>query len=247
MRRLAWIQCWAYIQIGKAGSDDAKKNRMKESQQPVSGLGNKAIATRESLKQAAVRLINLHGFSSVRVEDITIEAGVAKGLFYRYFTSINDITHVVCEELFQSILQESLTRTYDSSVPAYDWLFDYVSIPVRKFVQNRGLLACMFELHGSFPEISKAWQTTAHEWNLHLEEFVHKAGGHNKREAKEFCYILGAAMEGIIYQSIIRNTPDLKKIASSAASITEIITKMWYRVIFLDSPAKRSPAAKKTA
>lgn len=208
----------------------------------MSGLSKKAIATRESLKSSAIKLINAHGVSNVRVEDITIDAGVAKGLFYRYFTSITDITRTVCEELFQSLLDESLTRNYDATVSPYAWLCEYISIPVEKFLSNRGLLACMFELHGSFPEISKAWQATAHVWNLHLEDFIKQASDIPSAEAKDYCYILGAAMEGIIYQAIIRDNPDLKHISSNTRSITETIARLWYRTIFLEAPPKATTA-----
>lgn len=208
----------------------------------MSGLSKKAIATRESLKSSAIKLINANGVSNVRVEDITIDAGVAKGLFYRYFTSITDITRAVCEELFQSLLDESLTRDYDAAVSPYAWLCDYISIPVEKFLSNRGLLACMFELHGSFPEISKAWQATAHIWNLHLEDFIKQAGDIPDKKAKEYCYVLGAAMEGIIYQAIIRGNPDLKNLSLNTKSITETIARLWYRTIFLQPPPEGASA-----
>lgn len=199
----------------------------------ITGLGNKGMATRDNLKASAVKLINLNGFSNVRVEDVTTDAGVAKGLFYRYFTSINDITRVICEELFERVLADALARPFSRDIePSRDWLYDYVFVTVEKFVANRGLLACMFELHGSFPEISKAWQTTAHSWNLQLAAFVERASGMNAGEAREFCYILGAAMEGILYQATIRNTPDLRKSAKSAQSITDTILQLWCRAIF---------------
>jgi AcrR family transcriptional regulator len=216
------------VKITKKGSKVAKLG--------VAALGNKAVATRESLKAAAIHLINLNGFSNVRVEDVTTEAGVAKGLFYRYFSSINDITRVVCEELFDSVLADADKRPFDAGMePSYEWLYDYVLVTVDKFVQNRGLLACMFELHGSFPEISKAWQAAAHDWNLHLVAFVQRSSGMSPEEARDFCYILGAAMEGILYQATVRNTIDLRKIGQSAESITDTILQLWYRAIFLRS------------
>lgn len=43
-------------------------------------------------------------------------------------------------------------------------------------------------------------------------------------------------MEGILYQSIIRQNPDLKTIASKTQQITEAIATIWYRTVFLEAP-----------
>ena len=224
----------------------ATKKDIRVGKTHVAEFGSKAMATRDSLKVSAVRLINLDGFSNVRVEDVTRDAGVAKGLFYRYFSSINDITRVVSEELFERVLADARARPFNAGMePTYEWLYDYVFVTVEKFVHNRGLLACMFELHGSFPEISQAWQSAAHDWNLHLAAFVERASGMSADEARDYCYILGAAMEGILYQAAVRNTPDLRKIGESAKSITDTILQLWYRSIFLkatpERPSQRGP------
>src|SRR5690606_16014992 len=98
----------------------------------------------------------------------------------------------------------------DETVPPYDWLYDYVLMPTHQFNTNPGLLACMFELHGSFPDISESWMGSAHQWNRHLAEFIEQVTGVAKKDAEQFGYVLGAVMEGILYQSIIRKNPDLK-------------------------------------
>lgn len=49
-------------------------------------------------------------------------------------------------------------------------------------------------------------------------------------------WVPGAVMEGILYQSIIRQNPDLKTIASKTQQITEAIATIWYRTVFLEAP-----------
>lgn len=211
----------------------------KASQVSVGELSSRAIATRDSLKQAAIDIINERGFSAARVEDVTTRAGVAKGLFYRYFSSINDITRAVCEDLFADILTQSMSHRYEGLSNRYEWLLGYVQVPIDRFVSNRGLLACMFELHGSFPEISQAWQVTAHQWNAHLASFIVQTTNSSARDAERLCYVLGAVMEGIIYQAIVRNTPDLKRVGASAKSIAKTVTDIWFRIIFLEDPTRQ--------
>ncbi|GBD25894.1 Fatty acid metabolism regulator protein [bacterium HR30] len=64
---------------------------------------------REHILAAAVRVFAKHPFHKVRVEDVALEAGVAKGTVYRYFTNKEE---VYLASLFQGIdgLQEELDR-----------------------------------------------------------------------------------------------------------------------------------------
>lgn len=202
--------------------------------QATPAYSRKALETRARLKEAARQLINANSYSNVRVEDITTTAGVAKGLFYRYFNDLHHITSELCEELFTSLLTDSLPQTYDVSVSPYEWLCDYVSKPVERFVNNPGLLACMFELHGSFPDITRDWMASAHQWNYHLSEFIMQVTDMPKEEAERLGYILGAAMEGIVYQSVIRKVPDLRAFSSTTREITETVAATLYRMIFLE-------------
>ena len=50
-----------------------------------------AINTKKKLIQAALKLLKKNGLSSINVEEITKEAGVAKGTFYVYFKRKEDI------------------------------------------------------------------------------------------------------------------------------------------------------------
>ncbi len=63
-----------------------------------------AQATRERIVTVAVRLIAAEGFDNVTIDDITKEAGIAKGLFYHYFKSKSDIiieTYTTIDAIFR--------------------------------------------------------------------------------------------------------------------------------------------------
>ena len=55
-------------------------------------------ARRLEIVEAAERLLNVHG-SRVRVEDVVREAGVAKGTFFLYFPSWDDLLETVRDRL----------------------------------------------------------------------------------------------------------------------------------------------------
>jgi AcrR family transcriptional regulator len=73
------------------------------------------LRSREKLKQAAVTCINRSGFRDMRVQDITVEAGVANGLFYRYFEDLNEIAVEIASDLFARLI--ALVDQVDIALP----------------------------------------------------------------------------------------------------------------------------------
>lgn len=62
--------------------------------------------TKEKLIQAALKLLKKNGLQSINVEEITKEAGVAKGTFYVYFKRKEDIISEYSRYPFQEIADE---------------------------------------------------------------------------------------------------------------------------------------------
>lgn len=63
----------------------------------------KSIATKKSLCEAAMKLINKKGYKNVKIKDITDTAAVAKGVFYYYFKSKEDVllySYVIADEIY---------------------------------------------------------------------------------------------------------------------------------------------------
>lgn len=58
----------------------------------------------EGLLEAAERLFLEHGLENVSIDDITREAGVAKGSFYRYFSSKHDLSRSLFAALEERVL-----------------------------------------------------------------------------------------------------------------------------------------------
>lgn len=73
-----------------------------------------ALQTRKVLFESAVKLFHAKGYGSVTVDDITQEAGTAKGTFYTYFRSKSDI---IIEE-FRTI--DQFYRKYSRNLARYE-------------------------------------------------------------------------------------------------------------------------------
>lgn len=76
-----------------------------------------AAETKQKIFTTAFRLITEKGFENVTVEEIAKESGVAKGLFYHYFKSKDDI---VVETYF--IIDEKFSHFYNENAPECDSL-----------------------------------------------------------------------------------------------------------------------------
>jgi AcrR family transcriptional regulator len=74
---------------------------------------------RLEILDAAVRVLRVRGPADCRVEDITTEAGTAKGNFYRYFPTWDDLLLAVRDHVLDSY-REDLARRYRDA-GAMDW------------------------------------------------------------------------------------------------------------------------------
>ena len=89
---------------------------------------NAALQTKRKLIAAALELIKRNGFNAINVEDITREAGVAKGTFYTYFKRKEDIVLEISRAPFAEIAAELEAMR---SLPLIEKLTHYV----RRFMQ----------------------------------------------------------------------------------------------------------------
>jgi len=208
--------------------------------QSADALSARGLRSRAKIKAAALALLNKNGFNSLRVQDVAKKAGVANGLFYRYFPDLRSLAYELCRELFEQINHDS--KAVPLGLHPYDWIYEVHLIPVRHFSDNPGLLACMFELPGDCAEFGEIWKESAHTWNLQVANFLRETRmpAASRDAARKTAFVLGAMTEGIIYQSLIRHTEDLLQLGRSPEAISEVIAIMWYRAIFFENP----PAAK---
>ncbi len=87
-----------------------------------------AINTKKKLIQAALKLLKENGLSSINVEEITKEAGVAKGTFYVYFKRKEDIISEYSRYPFKEI-DDELKNMQDTN------LIDKLTYYFNRFMQ----------------------------------------------------------------------------------------------------------------
>jgi AcrR family transcriptional regulator len=201
---------------------------------PVENLSSRALRTREKLKQAAVELLNERGYRALRVHDVTQRAGVAAGLFYRYFHDLRELVHEITRDFMAKLNAE--TGVLPLATHPYDQIFERHALAIRLFIGNPGIVRCLFQLDGDYPEFGQAWKQAAHDWNMQVAEFLRSAMNMPEPQAVRMAFVLGAMTEGVFFQYLIRHTEDLSAMAEQPEDIAEMLSVMWYRTIFLTNP-----------
>jgi AcrR family transcriptional regulator len=200
------------------------------------------LRSRERLKQAARELLNEGGFAQLRVQDVTARAGVASGLFYRYFHDLREIVAEVARDFFDELMTE--VDPAETHEHRYDWLYDNLCNVVGRFAQNPGILACLFGLGGEFDRI---WKENAHRWNLRVAEYLRREIRCDAAHARRMGFMLGAMTEGVVYQALIRKTEDLVEMGAKPEDMATVLAVMLYRAIYLEDPplARLRPAGRR--
>jgi AcrR family transcriptional regulator len=212
---------------------------------PLDALNARGLRSRERLKIAARELLNDRGYRSLRVQDITVRAGVATGLFYRYFHDLREIAGEVARDFFAELLHE--VRPVTEYSHPYDWIVTTLRDVVRRFADNAGVLACLFGLAGDYEEFGQIWKENAHKWNLQVARFLERELACSAAQARRMGYLLGAMTEGVVYQALIRRTEDLLEMGGRPDDIADVLAVMWYRAIFFEDPPldKLRPAGRR--
>jgi TetR/AcrR family transcriptional regulator, ethionamide resistance regulator len=210
------------------------RSERRASVQPLASLNPRGLRSRERLKHAARELLNERGYRSLRVQDVTERAGVASGLFYRYFHDLREIVEELSRDFFAELMTE--VDPGEASEHRYDWIFDNLANVVRRFAQNPGILACLFGLAGDYDEFDEIWKENAHRWNLRVAAYLKREIGCDTAHARRMGFMLGAMTEGVVYQALIRKTADLVEMGGKPEDVADILAVMWYRAIYLEDP-----------
>lgn len=203
---------------------------------PEEALSARGQRSREKLKQAAVTCINRSGYRALRVQDITGEAGVANGLFYRYFENLNEIAVEIASDLFARLI--ALVDDVDPTLEPFAWIEQIHLVTVGTFGDNPGILACLFGKSDDENSFSQVWDANAHEWNLRVADRLVAWRVAKPEAARSLCFTLGAVTEGLLYQALVRRMSDLIGVSGgTTAGLARLIATVWHRMIFLTSPA----------
>lgn len=117
----------------------------------------KGELTRLALIDAAAVVFARSHFQNARIADICAEAGRAVGVFYRYFSSKEEI-FAACVDRFLDDLDQASPPPEAFDVDATRAIHDSTAIYWEKYRTHFGVVAGMFEIGMQNPDIADIWR-----------------------------------------------------------------------------------------
>ena len=220
-----------------------RSHRHKRAPVETGRLGSRGIATRDRLKAAARRVLDRKGYSQMTVADVTREAGVAAGLFHRYFPDLQTLTIELVSEVLDELAD---TARIESGVTRGDWMariHSHVVPSVANHAQRPGLVRAMNQLADESPafraRLRGFYQSQLELLAAHLPRLFPEANL-SAAEALLLAYALGGISEVALRERYIRRNPALRELALSPEEMTAWLAGLFYRALFAANPPEGS-------
>jgi TetR/AcrR family transcriptional repressor of nem operon len=69
-------------------------------------------STREAVIASAMRLIHVHGYNAMTLDDVLRDSGVGKGNFYYHFKSKEELGHAILDQIVAGFLERTLAPCF---------------------------------------------------------------------------------------------------------------------------------------
>jgi len=79
----------------------------------------RALQTRSKLLNAARKIVSAHGYSALRVEQVVLDAGVAKGTFFAHFQDKDAMMEIIVGNEIDALLSRAEVLTPPDSLSAF--------------------------------------------------------------------------------------------------------------------------------
>ncbi|MFQ5408740.1 MAG: TetR/AcrR family transcriptional regulator, partial [Anaerolineales bacterium] len=129
---------------------------------------------RPQIIEAAITVYRKRGFAKARMDDIAEEAGVSKGLLYRYFKSKDDLTLAILTEMLRGEAA-GMQALLDEDAPVPDKLLRLNDLIVGDMRQFLELAPITFEFYASAARdfaVNEALQQSYGEMRAQLRRLI---------------------------------------------------------------------------
>lgn len=171
--------------------------------------------------------------AALRVADVTQEAGLAQGTFYRYFADLPSAIETLVHD-FAAFLHERLAGTRDGMTGSRARVHGATLIYARLFRANAGLMRCLIGVGGADTAFLRAFQQLNQSWNQRMAGAIARKrkklfGAQRKRAASLLprAYALGGMIDEFLTQLYLRRDPALASLRDDEAAVAELLTELW--------------------
>lgn len=194
----------------------------------------KGEATRWRLLASMATLVNAESSETApRIADITEDANVAQGTFYRYFT---DFTAALEELLdgFVDFLQDGMTASRVGKAGSPESVRAATLSYVYFFRANVGLMRRLMAPTAAATASRERFHRLNKDWNHRVARAISRRRAQLTGEPPApaarlvyTAYVLGGMVDEFLAQIYLRKDPALLKLATAETLIADILTEVW--------------------
>jgi AcrR family transcriptional regulator len=203
---------------------------------------NSAEATEQLLLAAARRVFAEKGYIRTTVQDIIESTGLARGTFYLYFRSTDDIfvrmiTQVVDELVASSRVRSGNTlrqRLYDSNLRYFEI-----------FGANRGVVRALFEASYVDPEIARIRGEMRSAYIIRVRDHLERQrqlGRCQPIDPDAAALSLAMMVEGTAQAFVVLQLEPFETPLELQRLCTQV-TEIWCRAVYIDPDRPQDPGA----
>ncbi len=202
-------------------------------------LSPRGQAARDKLKRAALNVMENVGFHRMRIHDVTAEAGVAAGLFYHYFPDLKSLTLEVLDDF---IAESRNVELIERDVAKGDWyarMYAHFELVVSSYASRPGLMRCLLQMADEDEAFSARLRKHYLEqlnWLVELMPGLFPEARFDRQRALLFIYALASSGEMLLRDVFINRDQQLGEHALDQDALTELLTVIFYRGLFLKNP-----------
>ncbi len=218
------------------------QQNLKPSAKKLSARGE---AARAGLKRAARKVMEQTGYHRMRIHDVTSKAGVAAGLFYHYFPDLKSLT---LEVLSDFIAEAHNVDAIEHGVEKGDWysrINAHFRLVVDSYAERPGLMRCMLQMADEDPvfaaDIRRRYMEQLN-WLIQLMPKLFPKAQFDSHQSILVVYALASSGEMLLRDYFINRDEQLHSKDINREELTELLTVVFYRGLFLENP----PAEKLT-
>jgi AcrR family transcriptional regulator len=193
-------------------------------------LTDRSIASEEKRRlilAAAVRVWARDGFHTSPVGAIAVEAGVAHGLMYHYFSSKDELLETIFRETWSALL-DAWREVEESGEPAAEQLRLVCAIVLRTWRRDPDLVRVLVREVTRSPQLAREVDEIAQAFAA-IERIV--AGGQARGELRDdvdprlAASVLYGALEEILTGWVFGQLPDDESdVAAAERAVTAVVT-----------------------
>ena len=190
-------------------------------------LTPKGRETRARLLGAAADLYAQRGYTRVRISDITGEAGVSQGAFYRYFSDKYELTL----ELFRDLTEEAFefARTPYSADQPEKSVIETTRKYFEYYSQRRAVFGVLVEMSQAHPEVAAIWGQARRSFYDRIANSLRRgaAVGNTRADVEPdvAAELLGSMTEFYAFQRFVLQDGVVRN--ASVDDVAETLAKLW--------------------